>query len=1105
MSGLHFDADIDEKKLTKKVNQIYSELHNLALRAANSGSILDNSFKKAGQSADDFQKKTINAGNAMASIGAIVSMSLIANFAKEIANVRGEWQKYEAVLTNTLGSNQDAKDSLDMIAKYGAKTNFQVNELTDSFVKLASQGFKPTRDEMASLGDLAASKAKGFGQLTEAIIDAETFEFERLKEFGIRASKNGDQITLTFKGVKTTIDASAESVRNYILSLGELDGVKGSTDAISKTIVGLASNFEDAVNQMMNSMGKDKEGLIAGSIQAATDLVNNYEKVIDVIKILVATYGTYKAASIALAVVETYRSEMMVTQTVQGMYQAVKVTQQLTFAQWASAKAQGALNSVTLANPYVAAATAIAGLITWMVLFSDTADEAADAQEKVNDLVNAEKAKVETLITIIKSETSANADRAKALKELNDILPDSVGLIDAQTLSTKKGKEAIDDYIKAVRQKAEIENLTNQLNKNLSEQDRISGGGFTMWDAFKTNSKTTSMGDMAGRQAEAMFNLKEQENQIKKNIELVVAGGKAEDGAAKNTKTVNQQILDTKKDLIEAEKKLKELRSETSTATPEEIKKQSDLVERLKDQKEILTGIKVSEKKNVDALKVAQEELEKAVKSGNKAAIEASAQKVTALEIEAKKIKELTELELQRAWRAQFDNQAMTPVQSKGVTPITQIGSLKSVQGILYEVTAVDKTGPVWTKVKAQYADLKKFEKTQNEKGAKDQETLDKENFEKKKQFQEDLLNYSRQLTGELIDQLGLTQEQSKEMQGFADIVFNLASGNYLGAAFSVASSFMSAIFSGSKKEDPTTKALENVNALLEKQSAILSNLAGSNYFELAQKQFDDYGKAIDLNVERLRKFHIANSEGFSPQNPTWTADQFIDSFTNGNILPGTEDLELIQSIIEMQKQRSELLQETFRTALGFDSSDVSDSIFSGIDEGLKLGENSLGGFAQSFGDLMKKALMQSVTDAMNLDITNTFLPEYQKAISDALLTPEERENLENIYANVVRKAETDSANIQSIIGQYTTNASSALTGISAQMTEETGSLVAGQFMAMRVDIKSLQETGMSMLELMDLSLSVLNQIAKNTQPIYRLEAIENGIKEMNINLKNLG
>ena len=74
---------------------------------------------------------------------------------------------------------------------------------------------------MRKLGDLASSTGKDFDQLAEAIIDAQTGEFERLKEFGIRASKQGDEVKFTFKEVETQVDFTADSIRDYVLSLGD--------------------------------------------------------------------------------------------------------------------------------------------------------------------------------------------------------------------------------------------------------------------------------------------------------------------------------------------------------------------------------------------------------------------------------------------------------------------------------------------------------------------------------------------------------------------------------------------------------------------------------------------------------------------------------------------------------------------------------------------------------------------------------------------------------------------------------------------------------------------------------------------------------------------
>lgn len=193
----------------------------------------------------------------------LLALNTLKNIAKDVINVTGEFQKFEAVLTNTLGSNSKARRALNEISDFASKTPFSVRELTDSFIRLANQGFIPTMEEMRKLGDVAASTGKTFIQLTEAIIDAQTGEFERLKEFGIRAQKEGEKVKFTFKGVKTEVDFTNESIRNYILSLGELEGVTGATEAISNTFAGTISNIGDNLDQLANNFGKYNKGPIA--------------------------------------------------------------------------------------------------------------------------------------------------------------------------------------------------------------------------------------------------------------------------------------------------------------------------------------------------------------------------------------------------------------------------------------------------------------------------------------------------------------------------------------------------------------------------------------------------------------------------------------------------------------------------------------------------------------------------------------------------------------------------------------------------------------------------------------------------------------------------
>lgn len=225
---------------------------------------------KANTTANDSSKSFNAMGGAASKLGGILAgvfaTGSIISFGNSVIQTTAEFQKFEAVLSNTLGSSSAAQMAMKQIQDFAATTPFSVNELTNSFVKLANQGFKPTVSEMRSLGDLAASTGKSFDQLAEAILDAQTGEFERLKEFGIIARSEGDKVKFTFKGVTTEVKKTSDAMRGYILSLGQLEGVTGATDKISATLGGKLSNLGDNFEQLKKNIGELNSGALSSMV-----------------------------------------------------------------------------------------------------------------------------------------------------------------------------------------------------------------------------------------------------------------------------------------------------------------------------------------------------------------------------------------------------------------------------------------------------------------------------------------------------------------------------------------------------------------------------------------------------------------------------------------------------------------------------------------------------------------------------------------------------------------------------------------------------------------------------------------------------------------------
>ena len=251
---------------------------------------VDNVSKSVTKSNEESVKSTNKMSGAFSDVGktlaAVFTVDLLINFGKQILATTVEFQKMEAVLTTALGSNSAAKAAMQQIVDFASTTPFQVNELTDAFVKLSNMGFVPTMEQMRAMGDLASSVGKSFDQLAEAVIDAQTGEFERLKEFGIKAKTEGDVVQFTFKGITTEVAKSDKAIQEYLLSLGNLEGVSGSMEAIAATTGGAISNLQDNVTGLFKNIGDSSSGFMNWFIKDLNNLISTFRNFGEVVELM---------------------------------------------------------------------------------------------------------------------------------------------------------------------------------------------------------------------------------------------------------------------------------------------------------------------------------------------------------------------------------------------------------------------------------------------------------------------------------------------------------------------------------------------------------------------------------------------------------------------------------------------------------------------------------------------------------------------------------------------------------------------------------------------------------------------------------------------------
>lgn len=175
------------------------------------------------------------------------------------------------------GNEEQARAAQQQITDFASKTPFQLEEVLGGFIKLKNYGLDPSERALTAYGDTAAAMGKSLDQMVEAVADAASGEFERLKEFGIKSSKEGDKVKFTFRGVTTEVGNNSKEIEEYLMQLGETNFAGGMADQ-SKTLTGLISTLKDNFSIALAQMAQDS-GLLEGAkqlVEKATEAIGEF-------------------------------------------------------------------------------------------------------------------------------------------------------------------------------------------------------------------------------------------------------------------------------------------------------------------------------------------------------------------------------------------------------------------------------------------------------------------------------------------------------------------------------------------------------------------------------------------------------------------------------------------------------------------------------------------------------------------------------------------------------------------------------------------------------------------------------------------------------------
>lgn len=230
---------------------------------------LNQKLSQTSASVDRIERKVKTTNAQFAAMGkALIALGLV-RVISGISSTIQRFEKLQASLITVTGSTEAAATAFEKIQEFAATTPFQLDEVVNSFIKLKSLGLDPSEDALRSYGNTASAMGKSLNQVIEAVADAATSEFERLKEFGIKAKQEGDRVTFLFQGVSTEVGNNASEITEFLQGIGDVQ-FAGAMERQADDLSVALSNLGDEIDKLIVDIG---EGGLTGVLISAANTV----------------------------------------------------------------------------------------------------------------------------------------------------------------------------------------------------------------------------------------------------------------------------------------------------------------------------------------------------------------------------------------------------------------------------------------------------------------------------------------------------------------------------------------------------------------------------------------------------------------------------------------------------------------------------------------------------------------------------------------------------------------------------------------------------------------------------------------------------------------
>lgn len=449
MSGLNFNITANNSDFKRKLQEVDAGV-----------SRTTKAIEASGQSVESYFRR-MTAGAAALAAG-FSARELVSN----IVRTRGEMQQLEVAFTTMLQSGERASALLADAVEFAAKTPFDLQGVAGGIRQLLAYGTAAEEaiDTVEMLGNVSAGLSVPLNDMIYLYgtlraqgraftVDIRQFAGRGVPIYEELAKVLGvtrQELTGLISEGKVGFPEVEQAFRNMTSEGGMFYNLMREQ---SKTITGQISNLQDSISQMFNAIGQQSEGVITSAISGLSWMVGHYRELAQVLGVVVAAYGSYRAALIAVNAVQA------ITVSAKNISAFISLARGITTAK----DAMALLNLTFRANPIGLVVSGITTLVTVLLTLRKRSGDAATAADEARQAIADETAEVNRLAKSLADSNTSEDERREIMERLRELAPQVVSGIDEENISLQELNTSLEQYNELRRAEASVQGFASEI------------------------------------------------------------------------------------------------------------------------------------------------------------------------------------------------------------------------------------------------------------------------------------------------------------------------------------------------------------------------------------------------------------------------------------------------------------------------------------------------------------------------------------------------------------------------------------------------------------------------------------------------------------------